>query len=126
MGVREDQVRIGTQVRCPRGHEHTYRASDNLSGRLYCTAGDCWSDGCQSDDGGGTHYDRDKLELIEAAHAPAEDAAAVTEDEASWSDVWEVEDAWNARPVGHAPSDYEISAIRLARMVRAKLRPRDR
>lgn len=40
-----------TELYCPRGHE-----CHNLATRAYCTAGECWDDGYQSDSGSGTTY----------------------------------------------------------------------
>lgn len=63
----KSDVQIGAVVRCPKGHEHTYRPFDPLSGRVYCTGDGCWSDGCQSDDGSGTYYDLSQLTLVKSA-----------------------------------------------------------
>lgn len=50
-------VQPGLTVVCPKGHEYTYRLTDPMSGRIYCTKGDCWDSGCQGDSGSGRHYD---------------------------------------------------------------------
>lgn len=59
-------VAIGVVVSCPKGHEYTYRPSDQLSGLIYCTSGECWSDGCQGDSGSGTYYNLSQLTLVAA------------------------------------------------------------
>ena len=56
------KVAVGMEVFCPKGHRHVYRPSDRLSGRIYCTQGDCWDDGCQGDSGSGSYYDFAALE----------------------------------------------------------------
>lgn len=50
-------VFIGRTIYCPRGHKHVIHASNRMSGQIYCTEKGCWSEGCQSDSGSGTHYE---------------------------------------------------------------------
>lgn len=51
-----DGVRVicdGMEIACPKGHVHKLT---HATSKLYCTKGDCWSDGCQGDSGSGTYY----------------------------------------------------------------------
>jgi hypothetical protein len=66
-----EQVAIGVTVRCPKGHEHTYRPSDHLGGGIYCVKGECWSEGCQGDSGSGTHYKVEELTLVSSVKSNA-------------------------------------------------------
>ena len=57
-------VAIGNAVKCPHGHIHIYQPFDRLNGSIYCTEGECWSDGCQSDSGSGTSYTVSELSPV--------------------------------------------------------------
>lgn len=46
----------GVTLYCPNGHAIVIAPHTQMSRRVYCCKGDCWSDGCQSDSGSGTHY----------------------------------------------------------------------
>lgn len=46
----------GASVSCRRGHVNKLRAHDIAERRVYCTTGDCWDIGCQSDSGSGTRH----------------------------------------------------------------------
>lgn len=76
-------VRVGLNVRCPKGHELTYHPSDPLSGRIYCTKGDCWDSGCQGDSGSGTHYEASEVtsgHIIEPSKETLREWAAIQVD----------------------------------------------
>jgi hypothetical protein len=62
---------IGMRVRCPKGHDHVYHPADSLSGSIYCTTGECWSDGCQGDSGSGTRYGLEQLTMVSAPASPS-------------------------------------------------------
>lgn len=49
-------IHVGLKVTCPSGHENEIKPYNSLGGSVYCTAGKCWSSGCQSDSGSGTNY----------------------------------------------------------------------
>ena len=48
-------ITAGAIVECPKGHRYTFQKYDKMTS-VYCVQGECWDDGCQSDDGSGTTY----------------------------------------------------------------------
>ena len=89
---------------CPLGHK-----AHNHHNRCYCTAGDCWADGCQSDSGGGTHYDYEKCySSKEAALSPSPTPPADRP-----HGGWPVSDCVCFEPANAADPDCPIHGIKV-------------
>lgn len=61
-------VVAGIVVVCPKGHQHTIKPYEQTN-RIYCCKGECWSSGCQSDSGSGTHYGIEQCRSVGGGNA---------------------------------------------------------